>query len=198
MQRRPTVGLYFGDFGVSLLYQNVTNSNVFEALTITRRMLSAEMCNPLSTEKMVLTWSPEKIIEIDDILTQVNRNRSVSTTHDRVIEEYVAWKSFYQKRMDIPRTRTPSAMQRRPTVGPGSQWVPFRERLPGTISKLGKGTALQRWQTWGVEGRCNRWEGGHLRLAGRKASGGSCYGVLGYFGDFGVSSAYTVEWRYTW
>ena len=35
-------------------------------------------------------------------------------------------------------------MQRRPTVGPGSQKAPFRERLPGTISKLGKGTALQR------------------------------------------------------
>ena len=29
--------------------------------------------------------------------------------------------------------------------------APFPERLPGTISKLGKGTALQRWQTWGVE-----------------------------------------------
>ena len=43
-------------------------------------------------------------------------------------------------------------MQRRPTVGPGSQKAPFRERLPGTISKLGKGTALQRWQTWGAEG----------------------------------------------
>ena len=43
-------------------------------------------------------------------------------------------------------------MQRRLTVGPGSQKAPFRERLPGTISKLGKGTALQRRQTWGVEG----------------------------------------------
>ena len=30
-------------------------------------------------------------------------------------------------------------MQRRPTVGPGSQKAPLRERLPGTISKLGKG-----------------------------------------------------------
>ena len=40
-------------------------------------------------------------------------------------------------------------MQRRPTVGPGSQKAPFRERLPGAISKLGKGTALQRRQTWG-------------------------------------------------
>jgi hypothetical protein len=33
-------------------------------------------------------------------------------------------------------------MQRRPTVGPGSQKAPFRERLPGTISKLGKGRVL--------------------------------------------------------
>ena len=41
-------------------------------------------------------------------------------------------------------------MQRRPTVGPGSQKAPFRERLPGAISKLGKGTALQGWQTRGI------------------------------------------------
>ena len=40
-------------------------------------------------------------------------------------------------------------MQRRPTVGPGSQKAPFRERLLGAISKLGKGAALQRRQTWG-------------------------------------------------
>ena len=40
-------------------------------------------------------------------------------------------------------------MQRRPTVGPGSQWTPFRRWLPGTISKLGKGATLQRGQTWG-------------------------------------------------
>ena len=43
-------------------------------------------------------------------------------------------------------------MQRRPTVGPGFQKAPFRERLPGTISKLGKGTALQRRQSWGGGG----------------------------------------------
>ena len=43
-------------------------------------------------------------------------------------------------------------MQRRPTVGPGSQKAPFRERLPGAISKLGKGTASQRRQTWGGGG----------------------------------------------
>ena len=43
-------------------------------------------------------------------------------------------------------------MQRRPTVGPGSQWTPFREWLPGTISKLGKGTTLQRGQNMGSEG----------------------------------------------
>ena len=43
-------------------------------------------------------------------------------------------------------------MQRRPTVGPGSQKAPFRERLPGAISKLGKGTALYRRQTWGGRG----------------------------------------------
>ena len=40
-------------------------------------------------------------------------------------------------------------MQRRPTVGPGSQWTPFREWLPGTISKLGKGATLQRGQNMG-------------------------------------------------
>ena len=40
-------------------------------------------------------------------------------------------------------------MQRRPTVGTGSQKAPFRERLPGAISKLGKGTALQGWMGWG-------------------------------------------------
>jgi len=43
-------------------------------------------------------------------------------------------------------------MQRRPTVGPGSQKDPFREQLPGTISKLGKGTAFQRRQAWGGGG----------------------------------------------
>ena len=43
-------------------------------------------------------------------------------------------------------------MQRRPTVGPGSQKAPFRVRLPGTISKLGKGTALQRRQNMGDGG----------------------------------------------
>ena len=42
-------------------------------------------------------------------------------------------------------------MQRRPTVGPGSQWTPFRRCLPGAISKLGKGATLQRGQTWGGE-----------------------------------------------
>ena len=50
-------------------------------------------------------------------------------------------------------------MQRRPTVGPGSQWAPFQERLPGTISKLGKGTALQRRQTWEVWGGSGGWYG---------------------------------------
>ena len=44
-------------------------------------------------------------------------------------------------------------MQRRPTVGPGSQWTPFRECLPGVISKLGKGTALQRGPNGGWTGR---------------------------------------------
>ena len=39
-------------------------------------------------------------------------------------------------------------MQRRPTVGPGSQWTHFRECIPGAISKLGKGATLQRGQTW--------------------------------------------------
>ena len=43
-------------------------------------------------------------------------------------------------------------MQRRPTVGPGSQWTPFRECLPGTISKLGKGATVQRGQNMGGEG----------------------------------------------
>ena len=43
-------------------------------------------------------------------------------------------------------------MQRRPTVGPGSQKAPFRERLPRAISKLGKGTALHSWQTCGGVG----------------------------------------------
>ena len=43
-------------------------------------------------------------------------------------------------------------MQRRPTVGPGSQKGPFRERLPGTISKQGKGTALQGGKHGGVGG----------------------------------------------
>ena len=44
-------------------------------------------------------------------------------------------------------------MQRRPTVGPGSQKSPFRERLLGTISKLGKGTALQRGPNGGASSR---------------------------------------------
>ena len=43
-------------------------------------------------------------------------------------------------------------MQRRPTVGPGSQKAPFRERLPGAIYKLGKGTALQRRPNGGWRG----------------------------------------------
>ena len=30
--------------------------------------------------------------------------------------------------------------------------APLRERLAGTISKLGKGAALQKWQKWGAEG----------------------------------------------
>ena len=57
-------------------------------------------------------------------------------------------------------------MQRRPTVGPGSQKAPFRERLPGTISKLGEGAALQRWQSMG--------EGGMGRGVDRGGVGGRC------------------------
>ena len=53
---------------------------------------------------------------------------------------------------DARTMRYAPPMQRRPTVGPGSQKAPFRERLPGTISKLGKGTALQRWPAWGGGG----------------------------------------------
>ena len=72
-------------------------------------------------------------------------------------------------------------MQRRPTVGPGSQKAPFRERLPGAISKLGKGTALQRWQTWGLGGEVEEWrrvpgcggeEGGGVIGARRSVKGG--------------------------
>ena len=56
-------------------------------------------------------------------------------------------------------------MQHRPTVGPGSQWTPFRECLPGAISKLGKGATLQRGQTWGG--------GGGGVWGGRMGMGGS-------------------------
>ena len=43
-------------------------------------------------------------------------------------------------------------MQRRPTVGPGSQKAPLRERLPGTISKLGKGTPIEKVANMGIGG----------------------------------------------
>ena len=56
-------------------------------------------------------------------------------------------------------------MQRRPTVGPGSQWTPFRRWLPGAISKLGKGATLQRGQTWEGEG------GGGVGVMGVGGSG---------------------------
>ena len=65
-------------------------------------------------------------------------------------------------------------MERRRTVGPGSQKAPFRERLPGTTSKLGKGTAWQRGQTLGAEGRCvgggivvGSGSGNDMRVCGR-------------------------------
>ena len=57
-------------------------------------------------------------------------------------------------------------MQRRPTVGPGSQWTPFRWWLPGTISKLGKGATLQRRQTWGGRGGVWGVVGGLMGMGG--------------------------------
>ena len=56
-------------------------------------------------------------------------------------------------------------MQRRPTVGPGSQWTPFRWCLPGTISKLGKGATLQRGQNMGSEGEVRGERSGMCRGA---------------------------------
>ena len=58
-------------------------------------------------------------------------------------------------------------MQRRPTVGPGSQWTPFRRCLPGANSKLGKGATLQRGQTWEGEGGA----GGGLMGVGGSGNG---------------------------
>ena len=55
-------------------------------------------------------------------------------------------------------------MQHRPTVGPGSQKAPFRERLPGTISKLGKGAALPRWQSMGIAKVASMGGGGALSM----------------------------------
>ena len=85
-------------------------------------------------------------------------------------------------------------MQRRPTVGPGSQKAPFRERLPGTISKLGKGTALERRQTWGW------WRGVRVfdRVCGVGVCGsrpGSRMVVRGGVSGSGSVSGSVMEWR---
>ena len=72
-------------------------------------------------------------------------------------------------------------MQRRPTVGPGSQKAPFRERLPGTISKLGKGTALQRWQSMGIAkvASMSSWVWQVLGAEGRCSGGWEWLGEMG-------------------
>ena len=65
-------------------------------------------------------------------------------------------------------------MQRRPTVGPGSQKAPFRERLPGTISKLGKGKVLQR----GPNGRWRGRAGGSGNGSGSGTGTGPSRGMI--------------------
>ena len=85
-------------------------------------------------------------------------------------------------------------MQRRPTVGPGSQKAPFRERLPGTISKLGKGAALQRRQNMGGGGVGR----GVYRMGGVGVCGsrpGSRMVVRGGGSGSGSVSGSVMEWR---
>ena len=59
--------------------------------------------------------------------------------------------------------------------------VPFRERLPGTISKLGKGTAVQR----GPNGRRSGGEGSGAQgvVRGGVSVGGSASGGGGWNGS---------------
>ena len=72
--------------------------------------------------------------------------------------------------------------------------APFRERLPGAISKLGKGTALQRRQTWGG------WGVGRVvdRMRGAGVCGsrpGSRMVVRGGGSGSGSVSGSGMEWR---
>ena len=88
-------------------------------------------------------------------------------------------------------------MQRRPTVGPGSQKAPFRERLPGAISKLGTGTALHSRQTCrgvgvgrlvdrmsGVGVCCSR-PGSRMVVRGGGSGSGSFCGSGAWGGEWG-------------
>ena len=85
-------------------------------------------------------------------------------------------------------------MQRRSIVGPGSQKPPFRERLPGAISRLGKGTALQRGRMGGggVGGGGAKGVGRGGGIGGGSVSGGGRWsGSTSVIGCGGVLAGMT-------